>query len=65
MLSLLSVGLILEEQALNRYNRLGEYDKQLAKKMGGAALYGDVSAEVCCFVLRSGCRSNCISIRCS
>ena len=32
-------------QALNRYNRLGEYDKKLAEKMGGAALYADVSAE--------------------
>jgi hypothetical protein len=32
-------------EALNRYNRLGEYDKKLAEKMGGAALYADVSAE--------------------
>lgn len=31
--------------ALNRYNRLGEYDKALVKKMGGARLLADSSAE--------------------
>jgi hypothetical protein len=35
----------LRAQALNRYNRLGEYDKKLAEKMGGAALLADSSAE--------------------
>jgi len=32
-------------QALNRYNQLGVYDKIRAKKMGGAALLADSSAE--------------------
>jgi hypothetical protein len=32
-------------QALNRYNQLGVYDKIRAKKMGGAALLADQSAE--------------------
>jgi hypothetical protein len=33
------------QQALNRYNQLGVYDKKLAEKMGGAALLADQSAE--------------------
>jgi hypothetical protein len=33
------------QQALNRYNQLGVYDKMLAEKMGGAALLADSSAE--------------------
>jgi len=33
------------QQALNRYNQLGVYDKMLAEKMGGAALLADASAE--------------------
>ena len=36
---------VLRQQALNRYQRLAEYDKQLAKQMGGVALMADVSAE--------------------
>jgi hypothetical protein len=35
----------LRQQWLNRYNQLGVYDKELAKKMGGAALLADASAE--------------------
>ena len=33
------------EKALNRYNRLGEYDRALVQKMGGAKLMADSSAE--------------------
>jgi len=33
------------QQALNRYNQLGVYDKMLAEKMGGAAFLADQSAE--------------------
>jgi hypothetical protein len=36
---------VLRQQALNRYQRLAEYDKELAKRMGGVALMADVSAE--------------------
>jgi hypothetical protein len=36
---------VLRQQALNRYQRLAEYDQQLAKQMGGAALMADASAE--------------------
>jgi hypothetical protein len=32
-------------QALNRYDRLSEYDKMLAKQMGGVDLLADASAE--------------------
>jgi hypothetical protein len=32
-------------QALNRYDRLSEYDKMLAKQMGGVELLADASAE--------------------
>jgi hypothetical protein len=35
----------LRQKALNRYNQLSVYDKELTKKMGGAALLADVSAE--------------------
>jgi hypothetical protein len=35
----------LRQKALNRYNQLSVYDKELAKKMGGSALLADVSAE--------------------
>lgn len=35
----------LRQQWLNRYNQLGVYDRELAKKMGGAALLADSSAE--------------------
>jgi hypothetical protein len=33
------------QQALNRYNQLGVYDRMLADKMGGAAMLADQSAE--------------------
>jgi hypothetical protein len=33
------------QQALNRYNQFGVYDKRLAEKMGGAAFLADQSAE--------------------
>jgi hypothetical protein len=33
------------QQALNRYNQLGVYDRMLADKMGGAAFLADQSAE--------------------
>jgi hypothetical protein len=33
------------QQALNRYNQLGVYDKMLADQMGGAAMLADQSAE--------------------
>lgn len=33
------------QQALNRYNQLGVYDRMLADKMGGAAMLADASAE--------------------
>jgi hypothetical protein len=36
-------------EALNRYNRLSDIDKQLAKKMGGVGLLADVSAEAAAF----------------
>jgi hypothetical protein len=32
-------------QALNRYNRLADYDKELVRRMGGAKLLADSSAE--------------------
>ena len=35
----------LRQQFLNRYNQLGVYDKEVAKRMGGAALLADSSAE--------------------
>lgn len=35
----------LRAQALNRYQRLADYDKELAKTMGGAAFMADASAE--------------------
>ena len=35
----------LRAQALNRYQRLADFDKELAKTMGGAALMADSSAE--------------------
>ena len=35
----------LRQKALNRYQRLAEYDQELAKQMGGAALMADASAE--------------------
>ena len=35
----------LRQKALNRYNQLSVYDQELAKKMGGAALLADASAE--------------------
>jgi hypothetical protein len=35
----------LRQKALNRYNQLSVYDQELAKKMGGAALLADSSAE--------------------
>jgi hypothetical protein len=36
---------MLRAAFLNRYNRLSEYDKKLAEKMGGAALLANSSAE--------------------
>jgi hypothetical protein len=35
----------LRQQALNRYQRLAEYDQELAKQMGGVTLMADASAE--------------------
>jgi hypothetical protein len=35
----------LRQQALNRYQRLAEYDKELADRMGGVQLMADASAE--------------------
>jgi hypothetical protein len=35
----------IRQKALNRYQRLAEYDKELADRMGGVALMADASAE--------------------
>jgi hypothetical protein len=35
----------IRQKALNRYNQLSVYDRELVKKMGGAALLADASAE--------------------